>query len=88
MKIEQVLAEVPRVLSQEQRKFYFENGYLLLESFVQGDELKRLQDITKSFTEKSRELDASNDIFDLEPDHTADAPRVRRLNMPYRQDPA
>lgn len=88
MKIEQVLAEVPRVLSQEQRKFYFENGYLLLESFVQGDELKRLQDITKYFTEKSRELEASNDIFDLEPDHTSDVPRVRRLNMPYRQDPA
>ena len=39
MKIEQVLAEAPRVLSQEQREFYFENGYLLLESFIQNDEL-------------------------------------------------
>ena len=26
-------------------------------------------------------------MFDLEPDHTSEHPRVRRLNMPYRQHP-
>ena len=34
MKAEQILARPPRVLSQEQREFYFENGYLQLEGFV------------------------------------------------------
>ena len=53
MKIEQVLAEAPRVLSQEQREFYFENGYLLLESFIQNDELKRLQ-TSRKLSPKSR----------------------------------
>ena len=88
MKIEQVLAEAPKILRQEQREFYFENGYLLLDKFITGKRLQKLQDVTKAFVEKSRECEASNAMFDLEPDHTADAPRVRRLNMPYRQDPA
>jgi hypothetical protein len=34
MKSEQILTRPPRVLSQEQREFYVENGYLLLEGFV------------------------------------------------------
>jgi len=87
MKMEQILAEAPKALSQEQREFYFENGYLLLESFISGELLKELQDVTQSFVDKSRACTVSNDMFDLEPGHTADAPRIRRLNMPYRQHP-
>ena len=36
-----VLRQPARVLSQEQREFYFENGYLMLESFVGQDWLDR-----------------------------------------------
>ena len=31
---EQVLEIPPRVLAQEQREFYFDNGYLLVESII------------------------------------------------------
>jgi ectoine hydroxylase len=34
---EQILAIPPRVLTQSQREFYFQEGYLLLERIV-GDE--------------------------------------------------
>ena len=88
MKTEQVLAEAPKTLSQEQREFYFENGYLLLEGLISGERLARLKQVTQEFIEKSRDLQTSNAAFDLEPDHTADAPRLRRLTMPYRHHPA
>ncbi len=31
---EEVLSIKPRILTQKQREFYFENGYLLLEKFL------------------------------------------------------
>ena len=34
MSPEDILAHPPLVLSQEQRRFYFEQGYLLLESII------------------------------------------------------
>ena len=87
MKIKDILSCTPKVLSKDQREYYFENGCLLLENFITGARLKKLQDITQDFIEKSRACNASNDMFDLEPDHTSEHPRVRRLNMPYRQHP-
>ena len=44
MKVEEVLSHTPKVLSQEQREFYFDNGYLLLEKFVSDEWLERLWD--------------------------------------------
>ena len=41
MKSEQILAPPPRVLNQEQREFYLENGYPLLERFVSREWLDR-----------------------------------------------
>ena len=87
MKIEEILSCSPKALSQAQREYYFENGCLLLENFITGELLKQLQDVTEEFIQKSREFGASNDMFDLEPDHNSEVPRVRRLNMPYRQHP-
>ena len=89
MKIEQVLAEAPKILRQEQREFYFENGYLLLDKFITGKRLQKLQGRHEGVCRevpgmRSVERDGSTWSRTI----TADAPRVRRLNMPYRQDPA
>ena len=40
---EQVLALKPKVLTQKQREFYFENGYVLLEKFLNDDWIERLR---------------------------------------------
>ena len=82
MKPDNVLAHAPRVLSQEQRESYFENGYLLLDSFITGERLARIQETVSEFVEKSREVEASGKMFDVEPGHTPEAPRLRRLNEP------
>ena len=40
---EQVLAIAPKVLSNRQREFYFDNGDLLLEGIISSDWLERLR---------------------------------------------
>ena len=75
---EEVLAHEPRVLTQAQREFYFENGYLLVEAVVDDDWLARLRAATEEMVDRSRALTRSDRIFDLEPGHTADEPRDRK----------
>ncbi len=84
---EEVLAHEPRVLTQAQREFYFENGYLLVEAVVDDDWLARLRAATEEMVDRSRALTRSDRIFDLEPGHSADEPRLRRLTSPVDHHP-
>lgn len=84
---EQVLAIPPRVLTQSQREFYFSQGYILLEKIIGDDWLKKLRDTTDELIERSRKVTKSDAVWDLEPDHTPQAPRLRRVSAPVDQDP-
>ena len=77
---EEILAHPPGVLSQAQRESFFEAGYLVLERIIDDGWLDRLRGAMAEMIEESRETEASNDSFVLEPAHKADAPRLRRLN--------
>ena len=70
---ERVLEHPAKVLSDAQRRFYFEHGYLLLEGFVSDAWLDRLWAATDRFIEQSRQRTESDDLFDLEPTHSAAA---------------
>ena len=84
---EQILAIEPVVLTQAQREFYFREGYLLLPGVIDPEWLQRLRDATSRLIERSRAVTTSDEIFDLEPGHTADAPRLRRVSRPVQHDP-
>jgi hypothetical protein len=84
---EEILAQPPRVLTQAQREFYFENGYLLVEGLIGPAWLDRLGTATRQMIDRARTLTESDAIFDLEPGHTAEAPRLRRLTSPVDQHP-
>lgn len=84
---EQILSHPPRVLTQEQRESYFSNGYILLERAIGEEWLKRLHAAVDGQIEASREITSSDAIFDLEPGHTAEEPRLRRVSSPNDQDP-
>ena len=43
MKVEDILSIKPVILKQEQREFYFENGYLLLEKAINDEWLEKLR---------------------------------------------
>ena len=84
---EEVLSYPPRVLSQAQRGSYFEDGYLRLENLIPPDWVARLQEATARMIELSRTLSGSNEMFVLDEGHTAESPRLRRLNTAVDYDP-
>ena len=84
---EQVLSIPPRVLTQKQREFYFAEGYLLVEKAIGEDWLKKLRAATDELVERGRKVTRSDTVFDLEPGHRADAPRLRRVSNPVEQHP-
>ncbi|MCY4454275.1 MAG: phytanoyl-CoA dioxygenase family protein [Immundisolibacterales bacterium] len=83
---EQVLKIPPRVLAQSQRESYFENGYLLVERIVAPQLVRAMLEVTAQWVERSRAVEKSDAIFDLEPGHGPDNPRLRRLSSPVEHD--
>jgi ectoine hydroxylase len=82
MKPEEILANPARVLSQQQREDYFESGYLLSPEFLKRDWLDRILEVSALFVEQSRARTKSDSMFDIEPTHSAEAPKLRRLSFP------
>jgi ectoine hydroxylase-related dioxygenase (phytanoyl-CoA dioxygenase family) len=87
VKAADVLARTPLVLAQRERERYFEDGYLVVPSRVGPAWLARLRAVVADRIEASRALTASDDQFDLAPDHTAARPSIRRLRKAVDQHP-
>jgi ectoine hydroxylase-related dioxygenase (phytanoyl-CoA dioxygenase family) len=75
------------MLSKEQKSFYEDNGYLLVEDVVSPTQLAKLQSITYDLIEKSRAITESDEIYDLDKGHTSQTPRLTRIKLPHKQDP-
>jgi len=84
---EDVLQHPPLVLEQRMRERYFEDGFLAVPGYIGGTWLARLRAVVTAKVEESRALTASDDQFDLAPDHTAAAPNIRRLRKAVDQHP-
>ena len=84
---EDVLTHAPKILTDEQRQFYFANGYLLVENAIPQEWVQRLLATTDQMVDRSRSLTQSDEIFDLEPGHSAANPRLRRLSTPVDHHP-
>jgi phytanoyl-CoA hydroxylase len=73
------------MLSQGQITQYHTDGFLTVEGVLDKDLVTELQEVTDNFVERSRAVNTHTDIFDLEPGHTQNDPRLRRLNHPVEQ---
>lgn len=67
--------------------FYREQGWLVVEDVLDAAELVRLRETVARMAAGARGLLAHNEMYDLEPDHRPDAPRVRRIKTPDRFEP-
>ena len=85
---ENVLAIPPKVLTQKQREFYFEYGYLLLEGMISDTWIASLRAATTEVINESRKISKSDETWDLEPGHSKLDPRLRRLSSPNDHNPA
>ena len=74
-------------LQQQQIDFYKTNGYLVVKDVVDQKTLGRLRATIDGFVERSKQVTASDDIFDIAPGHSAASPKLRRIKQPTRQHP-
>jgi ectoine hydroxylase len=74
-----ILAHSPRVLSQAQRERYFATGFLAACDVIPPAWLDRLIALSDRFIEDSRNITASNEAYNLGPNHGPQRPHVRRL---------
>ncbi len=70
------------MLTDEQIYAYKRDGYVSVEGVLSETEVADLRRVTDEFVEKSRYVKESDGVFDLEPDHTREAPKLRRLKSP------
>jgi hypothetical protein len=84
---ERVRQHSPLVLDQRQRERYFADGFIMVEGHVGPAWLDRLRAVVAAKIDESRALTASDDQFDLAPDHAAEKPNIRRLRKAVDQHP-
>jgi ectoine hydroxylase-related dioxygenase (phytanoyl-CoA dioxygenase family) len=77
------------ILSDEQKTFFEQQGYLLVENAVSAEQLAALRKQFADWLEDSRGHDEAygetvdgRARFDLEPGHSAEKPALRRINAP------
>ena len=73
------------MLSRQQKDTYEDKGFLVVEDVLSADEVLALREVTDYFVEQSRTVTEHTDVFDLEPEHTPEEPRLRRLKAPVEQ---
>lgn len=72
-------------LSAADLAFYRDNGYLMIEDAVSPEDLAELRRVTYDFIERSRQVQESDDVFDLDEGHSPSTPRLTRIKLPHKQ---
>lgn len=75
------------MLSPREIDFYRTNGYLTVEGILTDAEVEEGRRIVEAAVEASRAVTAHDAVFDLEPGHTSQRPRLRRLKDPVGYHP-
>src|SRR5215207_8486064 len=76
--------EKGKMLSKSQVEQYRQDGYVVAEAVLDEGELGTLRGKRQDLLEGARGLTGHTDIYDLEPFHKPDEPRVRRIKTPHK----
>ncbi len=74
-------------LTADQIDAYRRDGYIVIERLFDTATLDGLRHAIADFQERARHVPASNELFDVGPDHSPENPSLRRIKHPTRQDP-
>ena len=66
---------------------YRRDGYIVVEGLLDEPARLRMKQVLADLIERSRGVSEHDDVFDLEPTHTAAEPRVRRIKKPHLVHP-
>ncbi len=62
---------------------YHEEGCIIVENVLDPAQLKSARNIIDDILANARGKPTHDDIYDFEPTHTPDNPRVRRIKKPH-----
>jgi phytanoyl-CoA hydroxylase len=66
---------------------YRRDGVIVVEGLLDDPTRQRMKQVLADLIERSRGVTAHDDVYDLEPGHSAAHPRVRRIKKPHLVDP-
>lgn len=75
------------MFTTDQIAFYQEQGYVVAKNVLDQRELATLRSAVASVLDGAHGLTAHTPVYDLEPSHTAELPRVRRIKTPHKHFP-
>jgi ectoine hydroxylase-related dioxygenase (phytanoyl-CoA dioxygenase family) len=63
---------------------YRRDGFVLVERVLDAATLTEIRGVVAGLVEGARQVEAHNDVYDLEPGHSSAEPRVRRIKTPHK----
>ena len=75
------------MLTRDQVQSYQRDGYLVIENVLSATELDKVRQVVDDLIEGSRSVTKHDVVYDLEPTHTPEEPRVRRIKEPHSVHP-
>ncbi|MCY4592147.1 MAG: phytanoyl-CoA dioxygenase family protein [Alphaproteobacteria bacterium] len=75
------------MINERDVAFYNENGYLVVDAIYSDDEVAAMRGVVADLVGQAAGISDHDSVYDLEPSHTAERPRVRRIKEPYLVHP-
>jgi phytanoyl-CoA hydroxylase len=72
------------MISDRDVAFYRDRGYVVVPDILDRETLQRLREVMADVLAGARDVTGHTQLYDLEPGHRPDAPRVRRIKTPHR----
>lgn len=72
------------MISQAQVDAYHRDGFIVVPSVLDGAELSAMRQVITEIVAGSAKVTTHDDVYDLEPGHSPETPRVRRIKTPHK----
>jgi len=76
------------MISDDQVRAYRRDGVIVVRNVLDAETLARLRSIVAELVAGAAAVAEHNEVYDLEPGHTPEAPRVRRIKAAHKVHPA
>src|ERR1700679_2226584 len=75
------------MISEQDVQTYKRDGVIVVPDVLGADTLSQLRSVIAELVAGSAKTLEHTDVYDLEPGHTAENPRVRRIKTPHKVHP-
>ena len=75
------------MLTRDRVERYRREGYVVVEDLISAETLAELRRVTDEIVATAHGVTSHTNVLDLEPSHTPERPRVRRIKSPHLAHP-